>query len=203
MKIIIPLAGFGKRMRPHTWSKPKPLLNVAGKPVLGHILDRLASLDSLTNIKNRRAFSKKALDEFSRAKRYDRPLSLMLIDIDYLKTINDTHGHLAGDEVIRYCASIMEKEIREQDMLGRLGGDEFGILLPETRLTESAIIGKRIQRQYRQGITLAGGVKLGLSISLGVAEITDGDQCYEDLFKRADQMLYKAKENGRNCLVFE
>lgn len=166
-------------------------------------LGRLASLDSLTNIKNRRAFSKEAIEEFGRARRYNRPSSLILIDIDRLKNVNDTYGHLAGDEVIRHCASVMEKQIREQDTLGRLGGDEFGILLPETQLTESIIVGNRILQHFRQVFALEDKRKIDLSLSLGVAEITDSDQCYEDLFRRADQMLYKAKESGRNRLAFE
>ena len=166
-------------------------------------LSRLASLDPLTNIKNRRIFSKEASDEFGRAKRYNRPASLILIDIDRLKTINDTHGHLAGDESIRYCASILEEQIREHDTLGRLGGDEFGILLPETRLTESITVGKRILQRCRQDFALANGEKINLSLSLGMAEIADTDQYYEDFFRRADQMLYAAKKNGRNRFAFE
>lgn len=166
-------------------------------------LSKLASLDPLTNIKNRRIFSKEAIDEFGRAKRYNRPVSLILIDIDRLKTINDTHGHLAGDEAIKYCASILEEQIREHDTLGRLGGDEFGILLPETELKESIVVGTRILQRCRRDFILTNGEKIDLSLSLGVAEIADTDQYYEEFFKRADQMLYVAKRNGRNRLAVE
>jgi len=166
-------------------------------------LTRLASIDPLTNVKNRRIFSEKAIEEFGRAKRYNRPVSLILIDIDRLKNINDTYGHQAGDEVIRYCASVLEEQIREHDTLARLGGDEFGILLPETQLTESINVAKRIQQHCQQDFTLADGGKIVLSLSLSVTEIADGNESYEDFFRRADRMLYKAKEDGRNRLVFE
>ncbi len=164
-------------------------------------LDRLASLDSLTNIKNRRAFSGRAIEEFERAKRYNRPVSLILIDLDGLKTVNDSYGHLAGDEVIKYCATFLSSQLRKQDILGRLGGDEFGILLPDTGLAESVTVGKRIRHRFGQDFSLSDGSKIALTLSLGVAEISIKDENFEDLFRHADQLLYKAKKYGRNRLV--
>ncbi len=167
------------------------------------VLSRLASIDSLTNIANRRIFSEKALEEFQRAQRYKKPVSLILIDIDRLKKINDQYGHLAGDEIIRHCAAILNEQIRGLDVAGRLGGDEFGILLPETQLLDAVTVGKRIQQRSKQEFTLTDGEKVVLSLSLGIATMKEDDQNYEDLFKRADRRLYKAKENGRNNLVFK
>jgi len=175
----------------------------AEETALKQELDKLASLDPLTNIKNRRAFSKKAIKEFDRARRFNRPVSLIIVDIDHLKTINDIHGHLAGDEAIINCTSMLRKQIRQQDILGRLGGDEFGIMLPETRLSESVRIGERIQQSCAQNSFLADGTEIVMSLSLGVAEITDKDEIFEELFKRADQLLYKAKRDGRNRLAYE
>ena len=143
------------------------------------------------------------MEEFNRAKRYKRPLSLIIVDIDCLKNINDTHGHLAGDEAILHCTSTLKEQIREQDTLGRLGGDEFGILLPETHISESVSIGKRVQQGHTQNFFLTDGTKINMSLSMGIAEITNKDKGFEDLFKRADRLLYVAKKNGRNRVIYE
>ena len=165
-------------------------------------LNELANTDPLTGIWNRRKFTAEAMLEFDRVKRYRRPLSLILLDIDYLKTINDEQGHLAGDEAIRYCVNILKAQIREQDILGRLGGDEFGLLLPETQLSEAVTVAKRIQEAGRNGSIQLNSQVSRITFSMGVAELRGHEQDYDDFFARTDKMLYRAKEGGRDILAF-
>ena len=165
-------------------------------------LNELANTDPLTGIWNRRKFTAEAILEFDRVKRYRRPLSLLLIDIDHLKTINDEHGHLAGDEAIRYCVNILKTQIREQDILGRLGGDEFGLLLPETQLSEAVTVARRIQEAGRNGSVQLNSQVDRITFSIGAAELLGHEQDYDDFFGRTDKILYRAKESGRDILVF-
>jgi diguanylate cyclase (GGDEF)-like protein len=165
-------------------------------------LNELANTDPLTGIWNRRKFTAEAMLEFDRVKRYRRPLSLILLDIDHLKTINDVHGHLAGDEAIRYCVNILKAQIREQDILGRLGGDEFGLLLPETQLSEAVTVAKRIQEAGRNSRIQINSQTSRITFSMGAAELCGHEKDYDDFFGRTDKMLYRAKESGRDILVF-
>jgi len=165
-------------------------------------LNELAYTDQLTGIWNRRKFTAEAMLEFERVRRYQRPLSLILLDIDHLKTINDEHGHMAGDAAIRYCVNILKTQIREQDILGRLGGDEFGLLLPETQLSEAVTVARRIQEAGRNGSFQLNNPAGHITFSMGVAELRGHEQDYDDFFGRTDKMLYRAKEGGRDILVF-
>jgi diguanylate cyclase (GGDEF)-like protein len=165
-------------------------------------LNELANADPLTGIWNRRKFTAEAMLEFDRVQRYQRPLSLILLDIDHLKAINDEHGHLAGDEALRYCVNILKAQIREQDILGRLGGDEFGLLLPETQLSEAVTVAKRIQEAGRNSSIQLNNQASRITFSMGLSELRGQEQAYDDFFERADKMLYRAKESGRDILVF-
>lgn len=165
-------------------------------------LDLLASTDPLTGVWNRRKFTASAIDEFKWARQRGRHLSIILIDIDNLKEVNDTLGHLAGDEVIRHCAKIMNMRIREKDILGRLGGDEFGILLPETQLSAGLIVCERIQALSRQTSVGFNDHDIHITFSMGAAEINSTDKSFDELFGRADKMLYRAKEGGRDSIKF-
>lgn len=159
----------------------------------------LAVRDELTGTLNRRAFSKTLEREFRRAKRYDTPLSLILVDIDYFKEINDTHGHLVGDQVLKKMVSVLNNSIREVDILARYGGDEFVSLLPGTNLEEVLVVARRMKEQVQTTYFHRNGNPIEVTVSIGVAhyplpEITSPDL----LFELADQALYRAKRNGRN-----
>jgi len=165
-------------------------------------LNVLASTDPLTEIWNRRKFTQSAIAEYERTQRYRRPLSLLLVDIDHLKHINDSFGHLAGDEALRHCAKILKAQTREQDILGRLGGDEFGLLMPETQLSEAVTVARRILETSRNKSIPLDGQLSHITFSMGVAELLQDDANYDDFFGRADKLLYRAKEGGRNSLIY-
>jgi diguanylate cyclase (GGDEF)-like protein len=165
-------------------------------------LDTLASTDPLTGIWNRRKFTTSAVELFEQAKETNHPLTIILIDIDNLKETNDTYGHLAGDEVICHCAKVMSMRIRDNDILGRLGGDEFGIVLPETQLSAGLIVGERIQFLGRETSINLNDFHIHISFSMGLAEMIPTDRSFDDLFARADKLLYAAKESGRDSIKF-
>lgn len=158
----------------------------------------LANIDPLTKSLTRRHFFSFAESEFLRFKRYQRPMTVMVIDADRFKTINDTYGHHAGDLALRSLSLVAMDHKRAQDTFGRLGGEEFGLLLPETNLEQSMIVARRIQEIWAQSPVILDGELIHSTISIGVAEASSADESFEDLLRRADKMLYKAKENGRN-----
>jgi len=163
----------------------------------------LANIDPLTRSLTRRHFFSYAETEFKRFKRYQRPMSVMIIDADYFKKINDTYGHHAGDIALRSFSLVAMDNKRAQDMFGRLGGEEFGLLLPETNLQQALVVGERIQTIWEQTPVNLDGELIQSTVSIGVAEASDDDATFDDLLRRADKMLYKAKETGRNKVVSE
>ncbi len=166
---------------------------------LNEKLAALALTDELTKLPNRRAFFLRGAEEISRSKRYGSPLSMLMLDIDRFKNINDTYGHARGDLALQCVARVLKEQVREVDMPGRLGGEEFGILLPNTRLEEALVIAGRIRKSIEE---LQCGQEMEACItmtaSLGVADFTAEIKNLDDLFNRADTALYKAKNNGRN-----
>jgi len=163
----------------------------------------LANIDPLTKSLTRRHFFSYAESEFKRFKRYQRPMSVMIIDADHFKKINDTYGHHAGDLALRSLSLVAMDHKRAQDIFGRLGGEEFGLLLPETNLQQAFIVGERIQQMWAQSPVNLDGELIHSTVSIGVAEVSFNDESFDDLLQRADKMLYKAKETGRNKVVAE
>jgi diguanylate cyclase (GGDEF)-like protein len=162
-----------------------------------------ATTDELTQINNRRAFMTSAEAEFTRAKRYFSKLTFIMIDIDRFKLVNDKYGHPVGDCVIQHVASLLRETIRECDSVGRLGGEEFTILLPNTDLTGANVIAERLRiRIAESSITTDTVTDLSVTCSLGVSEFSVSDEKLDNMIVRADNALYKAKEGGRNrvCL---
>lgn len=162
-------------------------------------LTELATTDSLTGVRNRRAFFDLAEKELSRARRHGRSLVVMLIDADYFKSINDTFGHAAGDAVLRQLAKLASVNLREMDVVGRLGGEEFAICMPEASVTAGCMAAERL-RHLVAGMVVqaADGAEVRCSISVGVAEAHEDDGTIEDILRRADAALYRAKNLGRN-----
>lgn len=161
-----------------------------------------ATLDALTNLNNRRQFETRLGQEISITKRQNNPLCAMMIDIDFFKSVNDTHGHAAGDEVLRKVASIIKEHLRESDIPARYGGEEFAILLPFTQIAEAKVVGERLRKAVEEtSITVNQDTidekQINVTISLGIAEF-DKQETGEALFERADKALYEAKKNGRN-----
>ncbi|WP_291321840.1 diguanylate cyclase [Desulfonatronospira sp.] len=161
----------------------------------------MAITDELTGLWNRRYFMHVAQKEFERAKRYDQHLSLLMLDIDHFKRINDTLGHAAGDATLQYLGSLLNNMMRAMDTAGRLGGEEFGVLLPSTDLENAVILAERLRSEI-QGNTLDyTGSRIQFTVSIGTASYLQGDQSLETILQRADTALYKAKFQGRNQVV--
>lgn len=165
-------------------------------------LRRLASSDGLTGIYNHRAFSERAVEEVGRAHRQNSKVSLLLIDIDNFKKINDIHGHRAGDCALRYLVNTARDTLRQHDIIGRIGGDEFAVILPDTAVHDAHLIGDRMLEALMSGSIGADYDQVCLSVSVGLAELDPQyGEGYDRLFARADEMLYVAKGLGKGRLV--
>lgn len=154
--------------------------------------------DSLTDTFNRRYFFELLEYEFSASRRYGRPLSLVMFDVDFLKKINDTFGHQAGDEALKKAAEAARMELRESDVLARYGGDEFAALLSNSGEQEAFAVLERIYSRIQSAHILVGGKKIGLSISAGIACMQSEVDTPDQLVMRADKAMYVAKNSGRN-----
>ena len=163
----------------------------------------LANIDPLTKSMTRRQFFNIAESEFLRFVRYQRPFSVLVLDADHFKDINDTYGHYAGDLVLRSLSLVILEQKRTQDTFGRLGGEEFGLLLPETNLQQAKVVAERVQQAWAQTPSNVDGKLVYSTVSIGVTEANDQDKSFEDILRRADRMMYKAKEAGRNRVVAE
>jgi diguanylate cyclase (GGDEF)-like protein/PAS domain S-box-containing protein len=161
-------------------------------------VQRLAVTDPLTNLHNRRYFFEVAHREMERARRYESPLSLIMIDIDRFKEVNDTHGHLIGDLVLKHIAERLKGQLREIDVLCRYGGEEFVILLPDTNLEAAYQVAERLRLAIVQTPIQAEGNLVNITTSLGVAHMDANCQQIDDLIRYADLALYQAKSAGRN-----
>ncbi len=157
--------------------------------------------DGLTGIYNRRYFEGRIKEEFDRNKRYGQSFSLCMFDLDHFKRINDTCGHLYGDSVLQSVAEMITATIRTSDILVRYGGEEFCLMLPETGLENAAATAERCRAAIEGYAFMHQNERLRITISLGVAELTDNIVSPESLIEKADQALYEAKKAGRNRVV--
>ena len=158
-------------------------------------LERLVNSDPLTGLLNRRAFDERLDLEIQRAQRYQRPLSLLFIDIDHFKQVNDRHGHVVGDEVLRAVATVLKDGLRATDAACRYGGEEFAVILVETDRHEAFSIAERIRLAAENNRIEQ--LDKSATISVGVSVLSPEDLAV-DLVQRADNSMYVAKKNGRN-----
>jgi diguanylate cyclase (GGDEF)-like protein len=163
----------------------------------------LANIDPLTKSLTRRHFFNIAETEFRRFERYHRPFSVLVVDAARFKKINDSQGHHAGDIVLRSLSLVAMEQKRVQDTFGRLGGEEFGLILPETTLEQAMIVAERIRKVWEETPSNMDGRPIHSTVSIGVAEANAGDASFDHVLRRADLMMYKAKEQGRNLVVSE
>ncbi len=163
-------------------------------------LNRQAHTDYLTGVNNRRYFMARSEQELNRSIRYNNRLSLLMMDIDFFKQVNDTHGHKAGDHVLKILADVCRETLREVDIIGRIGGEEFAILLPETGKEKSIEVAERLRVALEKAKVPqeVGGVPIQFTVSIGVATLVSKDDNLDVLLSLADQALYEAKETGRN-----
>lgn len=157
--------------------------------------------DSLTGIYNRRYWETRCQQEFERSVRYQQPLALLMLDLDNFKSVNDTHGHQAGDEILKQLTLLIKKVLRESDVFGRYGGEEFAILLPLTGATGAFDVGERIRRDFASLVVEYEEQRISTTVSVGVTAYHSKFKEYGDMIEYVDNALYKAKCNGRNNVV--
>jgi two-component system, cell cycle response regulator len=161
------------------------------------VISQMAMTDGLTNLCNRQRLDALLAEEINRARRYRRELSLLMLDVDHFKHINDTYGHPVGDSVLTRLAELLLQRLRPSDKLGRYGGEEFCAILPETPLSSASQIAESLRAMVAEQRLVAAHEELAVSVSIGVAELNP-QMGAADLYRAADQMLYRAKSLGRN-----
>jgi len=176
---------------------------VAAREELAGKLTELASTDSLTGAATRRRLSELAEHERRRCFRESKPLSLVVTDIDRFKAINDGFGHAAGDAALVEFVARLRREIRDSDVIGRMGGEEFAVLLPDSDLGHSMQVAERLRAAIANTPIPWEGVELTLTSSFGVAQLSGPDDTFDALLSRADRALYGAKRAGRNLVMAE
>lgn len=182
------------------------------RPLVSHLkkysnqLLTMALKDSLTGLNNRRAFMQAAEAEISRAIRHDADLCVVISDIDKFKNINDSYGHAAGDEVLRQLSAILQKMFRKEDVIGRIGGEEFAFVLPQTNAEQAKLLIEKLRAKIERSVCEITDEKgratmLEFTSSFGISYFSDKSEGLASLMKRADDALYKAKEKGRNRVI--
>ena len=199
-QVVVQLLGLGSALQLHTYRR-KAFKTYIEERDAREMVAYLANIDPLTKSLTRRHFFNIAVSEFLRFTRYRRPLSVLVLDADEFKLINDAHGHHAGDIVLRSLSLVALEQKRAQDTFGRLGGEEFGLILPETTLEQAKVVAERIQKVWEQTPSNLDGVMIHSTVSVGVAEARVDDEAFDDVLKRADLRMYKAKQQGRNRVV--
>ncbi len=164
-------------------------------------IKQLSNTDPLTGLSSRRYLEEQMGVEFKRAVRYNHSLSMLMIDLDHFKKINDTLGHLAGDKVLSEVGRRLGKAVRETDFIGRYGGEEFVVILPETHTSDAALIAEKMRELIAERPVFFEGRPINVTVSIGVAELNSGMTNYEEVFQCADRALYISKENGRNQIT--
>jgi diguanylate cyclase (GGDEF)-like protein len=161
-------------------------------------LERLACVDRLTGLNNRRHFLALAESEWLRFRRYGRPLALLMVDIDRFMSINNTYGHDAGDEAIKAVAEILRAHKRASDIAGRLGGEEFALMLLETTLDNAVAVAERLRQLVAERAIVVAGRRIAVTVSVGASVCRADMDGFDDLLKEADVALYEAKRSGHN-----
>lgn len=188
--------------------KVSPMLDVSDK-FLGSIvavkditeLTRLATTDTLTGTHNRRYFLERAHEELKRSGRHDRPLGFLMLDVDHFKRVNDSFGHVVGDRVLQTLVAGAQATLRQTDIFGRIGGEEFAALMPETHPEEALFAAERLRRALAERDTMTPTGNVHVTVSIGLTHPKQPDETLEDLLERADRALYRAKQSGRNRVV--
>jgi diguanylate cyclase (GGDEF)-like protein/PAS domain S-box-containing protein len=180
-------------------------IDVTDQRILEEELKRQARTDYLTGVCNRRHFMERAEEEFSRTARYGNQLTLLMIDIDFFKLVNDRYGHKAGDKVLIKLAEISQAIFREVDTVGRLGGEEFAVLLKETELVDALHVSERLRTAFAEAEVILDEqhAPIRFTVSMGLATLNKSDKNIDALLNRADKALYQAKETGRNKVCVE
>lgn len=161
-------------------------------------LQDLAWHDPLTGVMNRSYFFARAAEELTRARRYQRPLAMLMLDLDHFKYINDQYGHAVGDEVLKIVCGRWGEALRSVDLFARIGGEEFAILMPDSSQQAALVVAERLRASVSDQAILADGKEIRCTVSGGIAMVRAEDSSVRESLRRADDALYRAKEHGRN-----
>jgi diguanylate cyclase (GGDEF)-like protein/PAS domain S-box-containing protein len=164
-------------------------------------LEQLAMTDYLTSLYNRRYFMQRGAEEFKRVRRNKQSLSILMLDIDKFKEVNDTYGHEIGDMTLQQVAAVLKSNLREVDIIGRIGGEEFAVLLPHTSLDEAAVLAERIRKAITNAVFETSSTVISVTVCVGVATYVSEMSSIDDLLRNADVALYGAKHGGRNRVM--
>jgi diguanylate cyclase (GGDEF)-like protein len=167
------------------------------------LLQQLATVDPLTGLENRRSLMDFSEVQLKLAQRYKSFFSILLIDLDYFKKINDTYGHLIGDEILKNIAKILKESLRNVDHIGRFGGEEFIVILPNTTLKNAVLVAEKVRDAIANFVHNIEEQIIQATVSIGIASYNSLDDDANQIIKRADQALYTAKSSGRNCSITE
>ena len=165
--------------------------------------EALARTDELTGLYNRRALLEEGTRLLNHAKRFKHPLSFIMMDVDYFKRINDTYGHAVGDRVLESLAKILRRTVREVDVVGRLGGEEFALILPETGMDKAANFAERLRGLIENAVLSSAKGEISVTCSFGITTYRAGNLSLDNLISKADEALYRAKQNGRNRIEYD
>ncbi len=189
----------GRTVRMEIATDITTLKNSEQKLLAAKILaEQRASQDELTSLNNRRAFFDQGKQLFKQARRYQQHVSVIMIDIDHFKNINDNHGHTVGDSVLKTIARLLQKTIREVDILARIGGEEFAIILPQTAIEEASNLAERIRQRIEAERIQHNTLQINITASFGIAACMAEEDDLEKMLTKADDALYIAKKKGRN-----
>jgi diguanylate cyclase (GGDEF)-like protein len=179
----------------------KFILSDESEKVFHDELYRMGVMDPVTNIYNKRYFTERLKQEFSLAKRNKTELSLIMMDLDFFKKINDTYGHLAGDFILGKLSGVFSSMTRDEDIVARYGGEEFVAILPGSGEEGAVICAERIREKIAQTSFIFEREKINITVSIGIATLDENNffGSYEDFIEAADSCLYRSKKNGRNC----
>jgi len=213
-EVVVPGEGGNKRIyweiktpiyedenRARIWGLCGISTDITEREAMKEQFEHQAHEDYLTGLFNRRYFMEQGQSELSRTQRYGNALSVLMLDIDHFKAINDTRGHKAGDVVLQKLAGILRETLRTVDIVGRIGGEEFAILLPETGIEKAAEVAERLREKVAgTDVVLEAGLPLRFTVSIGVATLQGKDSNIDILLNQSDNALYLAKESGRNLV---
>lgn len=187
-------------MVPGTRRSIASLMDISEHKRLETELRTLATTDYLTGIYNRRTVMELGRQEYERARRYNEPLSLLMLDIDHFKLVNDSHGHAAGDDALCSLVTSCIECLRGHDILGRMGGEEFLLILPHTNLSEALQVAERLRQRVTELPVIHENATFNITVSIGVSQLEFVDTSIEGIIRRADAALYRAKQRGRNTV---
>jgi diguanylate cyclase (GGDEF)-like protein len=163
-------------------------------------LQRISITDSLTLLPNKKHFLERLTEEFYRSNKFNLSLTFLMMDIDHFKNYNDRYGHLVGDEILRLISQIIKDNIREIDLAGRFGGEEFSVFFPETAKEQALPVAERLRKEIEKYQFSVYDEKINLTVSIGLASSPQDAKNLEKMVEKADQALYTAKRSGRNCV---